>query len=141
MVLAAKPPIVKARIRKIAECVAELRELKKMPERAFLENRAGRAATERLLQVAIQSLLDIGSHLIAERGFREAETYADIIDILGEEKVVPKSFAARIRGMAGLRNILVHDYLEVDPKELRKHMGRIGDFERFCRHVIEYLGW
>lgn len=139
--MAAKPPIVKARIRKIEECVAELREIKKIPERTFLESRPVRAATERLLQVAIQSLLDIGSHLIAERGFREAESYADIIDILGEAKVIPKAFAGRIRGMAGLRNILVHDYLEVDPKELRRHLGRIGDFERFCRHVINYLGW
>lgn len=139
--MGAKPPVVKARIRKIEKCVAELREIKKIPERTFLESRSVRAATERLLQVAIQSLLDIGSHLIAERGFREAESYADIIDILGEAKVIPKAFAGRIRGMAGLRNILVHDYLEVDPKELRRHLGRIGDFERFCRHVIAYLGW
>jgi uncharacterized protein YutE (UPF0331/DUF86 family) len=77
--------------------------------------------------------------LIAERGFREAESYADIIDILGEVKAIPKAFAGRIRGMAGLRNILVHDYLEVDPKELRRHLGRIGDFERYCRYVIAYL--
>lgn len=139
--MAAKPPIVKARIRQIEECVAELRTIGKVPERTFLENRSVRAAAERLLQVAIQSLLDIGSHLIAERGFREAESYADIIDILGEAKVIPKAFAGRIRGMAGLRNILVHDYLAVDPKELRKHLARIGDFERFCRHVIDYLGW
>lgn len=139
--MSAKPPVVKARIRKIEECVAELRELKKTPERTFLASRSVRAATERLLQVAIQSLLDIGSHLIAERGFREAESYADIIDILGEEKVIPKAFAGRIRGMAGLRNILVHDYLEINPAELRRHLGRIGDFERYCRHVIKYLGW
>jgi uncharacterized protein YutE (UPF0331/DUF86 family) len=71
--LSAKPPVVKARIRKIEECVAELRELKKTPERTFLANRSVRAATERLLQVAIQSLLDIGSHLIAEHGFRGAD--------------------------------------------------------------------
>lgn len=55
--------------------------------------------------------------------------------------MIPKTFVGRIRGMAGLRNILVHDYLAVDPGELRRHLGRIGDFERFCRHVIAYLGW
>lgn len=139
--MAAKPPIVKVRLRKIEECVAELRELRKIPERTFLANRAVRAAAERLLQVAIQSLLDIGSHLIAEHGFREAESYSDIIDILGEERVIPKTFAGRIRGMAGLRNILVHDYLEIDPTELRRHLGRIRDFERYGQYVINYLGW
>jgi uncharacterized protein YutE (UPF0331/DUF86 family) len=54
-------------------------------------------------------------------------------------KVEECRFAARIRGMAGLRNILVHDYLEVDPAELRKHLGRLKDFERYCRCVVEYL--
>lgn len=135
-----KPPIVKARIRKIEECVADLQGIRKLPARTFFENRSVRAAAERLLQVAIQSVLDIGSHIIAERGFREANGYAEIIDILCEEDVLPRRFAARIRGMAGLRNILVHDYLEVDPAELRKHLGRLKDFERYCRFVIEYLG-
>jgi uncharacterized protein YutE (UPF0331/DUF86 family) len=79
--------------------------------------------------------------MIAEQGFREAESYADIIDILGEAGVIPMAFAVRIRGMVGLRNILVHDYLEIDPKELRRHLGRIRDFERYCQYVIAYLGW
>jgi uncharacterized protein YutE (UPF0331/DUF86 family) len=137
--LPVKPPIVKVRIRKIEECVADLQGIRKLQARAFLENRSVRAAAERHFQVAIQSALDIGSHIIAERGFREADGYAEIIDILGEEGVIPKRFAARIRGMAGLRNILVHDYLAVDPAELRKHLVRLKDFERYCRYVIEYL--
>jgi uncharacterized protein YutE (UPF0331/DUF86 family) len=137
--LPVKPPIVKARIRKIEECVADLQGIRELPARVFFENRSVRAAAERLLQVAIQSVLDIGSHIIAERGFREADAYAEIIDILGEEGVLPKRFAARIRGMAGLRNILVHDYLEVDPTELRKHLERLKDFERYCLYVIEHL--
>ena len=139
MVLAVKSSIVKSRIRKIEECVTDLEGIRKLPERLFVADRPVRAAAERLLQVAIQSLLDIGSHIIAERGFREADGYAEIIDILGEEGVLPKRFAARIRGMAGLRNILVHDYLEVDPRELRKHLRRLNDFERYSRYVVEYL--
>jgi len=117
--LPVKPHIVKARIRKIEECVADLQGMRKLQARAFLENRSVRAA--------------------AERQFREADGYAEIIDILGEEGVLPKRFAARIRGMAGLRNILVHDYLDVDPAELRKRLGRLKDFERYCRYVVEYL--
>jgi hypothetical protein len=33
----------------------------------------------------------------------------------------------------------LHDYLEVDPRELRKHLGRLNDFERYSRYVVEYL--
>ena len=35
-----KLPIVKARIRKIEECVADLQGIRKLPERAFFENRS-----------------------------------------------------------------------------------------------------
>jgi hypothetical protein len=47
--LPVKPPIVKARIRKVEECVADLQGMRKLPARAFFENRSVRAAAERLL--------------------------------------------------------------------------------------------
>lgn len=133
------PQVVKTRIRKIEECVDRLREIGEAPEKAYFADRGLQSAAERLLQVAIQSLLDIGSHLIAELGFREAEGYAEIVDILGEEGVLPEAFAKRVRKMAGLRNILVHNYLDVDAGKLWKHLGKLDDFEAFCRHVLAYL--
>lgn len=137
--MAVEPQVVKTRIREIRDCVLELREVGEMPEAQFLSDRRTIRATERLLQVAIQSVLDVGSHLIAALGFREPEGYAEIIDVLGEERVIPEDFAGRIRGMAGLRNILVHEYIRVDPAKLRNALRTTDDFETFCRHVLDYL--
>ena len=42
--------------------------------------------------------------------------------------------------MAGFRNLLVHDYAEVDPElvyEFLQH--RVVDFEEFMKHIAAYL--
>ena len=39
----------------------------------------------------------------------------------------------------GFRNILVHDYLEVDPKIVYENLKRINDFNKFAKHVLTWL--
>jgi uncharacterized protein YutE (UPF0331/DUF86 family) len=95
---------------------------------------------ERGLQLAIQNLLDIGSHILSALGKNNIETYTDIIDKLAQEKILPPDFTLKIRGMAGLRNILVHDYLDVDIGRIYKiFQDQLEDFKTFCRLIIEYL--
>ncbi len=49
-------------------------------------------------------------------------------------------FADGFAGIYGLRNILVHDYLEIDYCKLVKNLNtRLGDFERFAKEVAAFL--
>ena len=66
------------------------------------------------LQLSIQVLIDVGNRILAARGENQIEDYVDIIDKLGEKNIVPSEFAQQIRGMAGLRNILVYEYASID---------------------------
>jgi uncharacterized protein YutE (UPF0331/DUF86 family) len=131
--------VVESRIRKIEESVVRLREIAEMPGNPFLSDPRTYPAMERHFQVAIQSVLDIGAHLIAEQGLREPEGYTDILGILGEAGVIPREFSERIQGMAGLRNILVHDYMIVDRERLTRLLQDLDDFGSFCRYVAEYI--
>lgn len=69
---------------------------------------------ERSLQLAIQAILDIGTHIIADEGLNRPAGYEDIVPELGRAAILPPVLVERLAGLAGLRNILVHDYLEVD---------------------------
>lgn len=64
----------------------------------------------------------------------------DVILSLGREGVFPPEFAQRFAGIAGFRNILIHEYLAVDPARVH-HLLQTGldDFRTFARHVAEYL--
>jgi uncharacterized protein YutE (UPF0331/DUF86 family) len=66
------------------------------------------------LQLAIECVLDIGSHLVAGEQLGSPQSYREVIELLGQRGILPQEFVARVRGMPGFRNILVHDYLAVD---------------------------
>jgi uncharacterized protein YutE (UPF0331/DUF86 family) len=54
--------------------------------------------------------------------------------------VLPSEFAAHLAPIAGFRNILVHEYLAVDPQRLYEYLvHRRADLEEFGRHVAVYL--
>jgi uncharacterized protein YutE (UPF0331/DUF86 family) len=67
------------------------------------------------LQLAIECVLDVGNHLIAGEHLGTPQSYREIIELLGQRGILPPEFVSAVRGMPGFRNILVHDYLAVDP--------------------------
>jgi uncharacterized protein YutE (UPF0331/DUF86 family) len=94
---------------------------------------------ERGLQLCAQNAIDVATHLCAAAG-RDVSDYASAIDVLASLGVLPGAFAARFRGVAGFRNVLVHGYLEVDPVRVHAALtGRLDDFVAFARHVEAYL--
>ena len=131
---------IAARLRRLDECVAELRQLRPGSLQEYLASRRLRSNCERELQVAIQCALDIGNHIIAEENLTAPEGQADIFHILGASGVLPPPFAERILPMAGFRNILVHDYLRIDHARVYSILTQaLTDLEEFARHVQAWL--
>lgn len=92
------------------------------------------------LQLSIQTLIDIGNHILAAIGENQIEDYVDIIDKLGERDIIPSEFAKAIRGMAGLRNILVHEYASLDLRKIYDiFQNRLDDFYKFIKYINQFL--
>jgi uncharacterized protein YutE (UPF0331/DUF86 family) len=131
---------IAARLRRLDECVAELRQLRPGTVQDYLASRRLRSTCERELQVAIQCALDIGNHVIAEENLTAPEDQADIFHILGASGILPPPFTARILPMAGFRNILVHDYLQIDHARVYSILTQaLTDLEEFARHIQAWL--
>lgn len=129
--------------RKLGELERYLQELKRLRAKSLKELRASLStswAVEHGLQLAIQSVIDTGNHLLASLGEHRIEEYVDVIDRLGERDILPAAFARRIRKMAGFRNILVHEYVEVDLKTVHGFLkNRLGDFDQFVSYIKRYV--
>ena len=41
--------------------------------------------------------------------------------------------------MVGLRNILVHEYIKIDPKQIYQHLQNLDDFRTFQKHIVKLL--
>lgn len=134
------PDIVATRLAALRQYLGYLRTLRRYPYRQFSVDPFIRGNVERYLQLAIECCLDLGNHLISDRGLRKAENYKDVFIILSEAKVLSKPFAKRIAPMGGFRNILVHDYLKVDPRKVYGALqNRLPDLEKFAKAIARRL--
>jgi uncharacterized protein YutE (UPF0331/DUF86 family) len=97
-------------------------------------------AVERGLQIAAQSIFDIGNHVLSGGfGDRPAE-YAQIPARLAQQGVISDGLSAKLQGLAGFRNLLVHDYARVDPARVQALLrDRLDDLLTFTEEVEQWL--
>jgi uncharacterized protein YutE (UPF0331/DUF86 family) len=72
------------------------------------------AAVERWLQVSVEACIDIAYHVISEQGWTPPDAARSAFATLTTHGVIPNDLAERLTRAAGMRNILVHDYVRVD---------------------------
>lgn len=95
---------------------------------------------ERCLQLCLQAILDIGTHIIAAESLGRPAGYEDVVPALGGAGIIAPDLVERLAGIAGLRNILVHDYLTVDHGTLFDDLsGGLPDFEAFAKAIEVYM--
>lgn len=132
------PELVRRRLREIDRRVALLRELRDGGREAFLDSVAVQAQAERHLQIALQAAIDIALHLLAEE-CEAPEDYGSAFTLLGRRDTIDDALAERLRLAAGLRNVLVHGYVDVDPERVWAHLGELDDLEALARAVHDAL--
>ncbi len=133
------PEIINERLREIDKNIALLEELKAIPFNKFLNDLKTVKCAERCLEISIQCILDISHHIVVENDWPRPKNNKEIILMLGQKGVIPVDFARHILPMAGLRNILIHEYIKVDPKQIYQHLQKLRDFRKFQKHIVIYL--
>jgi uncharacterized protein YutE (UPF0331/DUF86 family) len=133
--------VVAARITRIREYVALLRRIRGLAdERRFVSDPLIYGNAERYLQLAIQAVLDISQHIVADRNLPLPADNKSLFDLLARQKVVSKKLAVKLAAMAGFRNVLVHEYLEIDRHRVYRALTTdLRDFESFVRAVTRLL--
>jgi len=104
--------LVAKKLALIETCVQQLRTLAR-PEAIRTDIREQRFV-EHTLQIAIQSALDVASHIVSDERLGEPETNRELFDLLVRAGRLSETLASSLRDMAGFRNVLVHGYQEVD---------------------------
>lgn len=95
---------------------------------------------ERGLMNAAALVFDMADHILSGHFGRHAETYQASLDGLHEEGVLSAALDRDLRGLGGFRNLLVHDYIELDVAEVHRHFQQaFAVFPRFAREVLEWL--
>jgi len=132
--------VINTRLKRLDKALQILQQSSETSYEELTGNAVLLSAVERNFQVAIECILDIGNHIIAEKGFESPDESGDIIRIMGEEDIIPSDYASRIKGMPGFRNILIHEYTEIDYHLLYSYLSdQLDDFREFARYISVYL--
>jgi uncharacterized protein YutE (UPF0331/DUF86 family) len=113
-----KKEVFEARLERVREYLDILDSVLKFDERIFLSDPFIYSTAERNLHLIIEALIDIGNHVISDRGYPKPETYAEVFRILRDRDVISENLFNQIDGMASFRNLLVYDYLKIDRKQI-----------------------
>ena len=92
------------------------------------------------LLVSIEVCLALANHINATQGLRAPKEYRDSFRVLNEAGILPDDFLSTMQALAGLRNLLVHLYWDVDDRMLHDAIGgELADFDTFVGHIIAFL--
>ncbi|MBU2578883.1 DUF86 domain-containing protein [Patescibacteria group bacterium] len=132
--------------RKIFLIEKEFEFLKEFSEFSFQEivsDFKKQAIVERLMERIIMRAIDINQHLIAELSTEEMsppKNYKETFLKLADLKIYPKEFAKNISKSVGTRNILVHQYDEIDYSQIYSSISDcLKDYYQYCDYIFKFL--
>lgn len=134
---------VETYLSRLDEVVAQFSRLRK--RFSSFEDFKGDVDTRELcvhyLRIALESVLDVCRHFLVVKGvsLTEIDT-SNLIELCGEKGLIDYGFARKIKGMAGMRNAIVHVYWRLDYQAIyRAIIQELVDFDEFTRQVQSYL--
>lgn len=130
----AVPPRIDVRLERLEDLLGRLEGFRARGRGSYEEDVEARLATQHALQLAIQICIDVAAHLVAASGRPAPDRYQDLFsDLRGDG--LDERLAQGLSQAAGLRNILVHDYLDVDDGVIwgaLDHLDELRDFAAFA---------
>lgn len=92
-----------------------------------------------LFVVAIDGCAKVAHHIAAAAGWPAAETNGDAVRDLGRHGVLPTGLASSVADAVGFRNLLVHQYADVDDTRAIGHLAQLEDLRQFVAEVNRWL--
>ena len=127
---------------RIDELDGYLRELDTVMPTDFSEYEVieKKRSCERLLQIAIEALIDVCALMVTGLRLGMPSEEDDIFDKLEQSKIITPVMKETLKRMKGFRNILVHEYGRIDDNLVYDILkNNIEDFRAFKKEILDAL--
>jgi uncharacterized protein YutE (UPF0331/DUF86 family) len=131
--------VVRAKLLDLGETVSRLRAWLPVTLTRLERDLMLQWAVEHGLQLAAEGLFDVGSHILAGEFQESVDEYREIPVRLLARGVLSDATVTRLEGLAGFRNVLVHEYAAVDLRRVHAGLDRLDDFDGFVADVEAWL--
>ena len=132
--------LVQRRLQRLDEYIEILKRLRTYSIEEFLGEPERYGSAERFLQLSIELINDLGNHVVADAGLGTVAVSADVPRLLNRHGILNADLADQWVKMIGFRNILVHEYLNIDRRIVYETLsGNLDDFGRLRSAFAELL--
>ncbi len=128
------PDVLRRKLSAVAVYIQDLRRHENITFEEFMKNHY---EIERILELLIMTASDIVMHLLSSRDEAAPSSYRAVFLRAGELGILSVELSRNLSLSAGLRNILVHEYEEIDYSILHQSIpAALRDFTK----LIEEFG-
>jgi len=124
--------IVVNKLSSLEETLEKLKKYQAMSKDEYFADERNELSVERLLQTGLETVVDIARYLIIENKLQKPGEKNSEFEILANSGIVSGELAVKLTKAKSFRNVLVHDYLDVDPEIVYENLqNNLGDIEQF----------
>jgi uncharacterized protein YutE (UPF0331/DUF86 family) len=128
--------IKQRKIDRILENIRYLNIVKERDPGEVAANYETRIAIRYAIHELVQVCTDLAFHICAINSLPAPESYRDAFKVLGENHLLEQELAQKMEKWAGMRNLIVHIYEEIDDNLLfQAILDDLGDFEEFLKAI------
>ena len=92
------------------------------------------------LQRAIQSAIELATHIVASEGLGIPDTIRGNFVLLERAKIITKTLSKKMQSMVGFRNIAIHDYQALDVDVLKAILSKnLKDIEQCYTAILTHF--
>ena len=137
--MAFKRAVIENRLKELDVVVGQLNKYRDLKPNAMKQDLEKRWVIERGLETGAQLILEVADHILSNHFGHYSETYEDALKGLQEKNVISEELYLQIKGLGSMRNILVHQYIQIDLDIVFNSFHK--SLKVFPHYAEEIIGW
>lgn len=130
--------VIKKRLNQLSISLNKIEKFKDISLEEFLKDDIIQDVVEYNLFIAINMMIDISTHIVVDNNMGDPETLGGAFAILSKEKYFSEDESKTYRNMVGLRNILSHEYVNIDKNMIYDILkNNLIDIKKFIIFIDE----
>ncbi len=129
------------KIGRIREYLGLIEDIRNDCLKRFAADPIYRGALLHYLYMVADSSISLAEMVIRHKKLRMPQSYHEIFDILGDNRILEPEFSFSFAKIAGFRNFLAHDYEKIDSRFICEEiLSKLGDVKIFLTQIETSLG-
>jgi len=131
---------IESLFRELETYLKEIIQLSRLTEKEYLSDSRNIYSGRYLLQISIETCINIGNHIISRETLGVPKDYSDTFKIMNNNHIISETLLEKLILMTRFRNRLVHLYWDIDDKLVLEIMKNdYNDLTKYRTAVLEYL--